>query len=91
MAYIACGSALLYIKKLYFFLPVLALSVAATVANIKIRYDAKTPQLAIFGTCVICVFYSMAKLYFVRCAAQVCFMIKTLFRDSLVNISLFYQ
>ena len=31
----------------------------ATVANIKIRYDAKTPQLAIFGTCVIFVFYSI--------------------------------
>ena len=30
----------------------------ATVANIKIRYDAKTPQFAIFGTLVICVFYS---------------------------------
>ena len=25
---------------------------AATVANIKIRYDAKTPQFAIFGTYV---------------------------------------
>ena len=36
----------------------LALSVAATVANIKIRYDAKTPKFAIFGTSVICVFYS---------------------------------
>ena len=30
----------------------------ATVANIMIRYDAKTPQFAIFGTRVICVFYS---------------------------------
>ena len=29
---------------------------AATIANIKIRYDAKTPQ---FGTRVICVFYSI--------------------------------
>ena len=42
---------------LYFFLTVLALS-AAAIANIKIRYDAKTPQFAIFGTRVICVFYS---------------------------------
>ena len=46
-------------KTLYFFLTVLALSAAATVANIKIRYDAKTPQFAIFGTRVICVFYSI--------------------------------
>ena len=53
--YIACGSASLYIKTLYFFRTVLALSVAATVANIKIRYDAKTPQFAIFGTYVMCV------------------------------------
>ena len=37
----------------------LALSVAATVANIKISYDAKTPQIAIFGTRIICVFYSI--------------------------------
>ena len=58
IAYIACGSALLYIKTLYFFLTVLALSAAATVANIKIHYDAKTPQFAIFGTRVICVFHS---------------------------------
>ena len=29
----------------------------ATVTNMKIRYDAKTPQFAIFGTRV-CVFYS---------------------------------
>ena len=42
---------------LYFSLTVLALS-AAVAANIKIRYDAKTPQFAIFGTRVICVFYS---------------------------------
>ena len=39
IAYIACGSALLYIKTLYFFLTVVALSAAATVANIKTRYD----------------------------------------------------
>ena len=57
-AYIACGSASLYIKTLYFFLTVLALSAAATVANIKIRYDAKIPQFAILGTRVIYVFYS---------------------------------
>ena len=59
-AYIACGSASLYIKMLYFFLTVLALSAAASVANIKIRYDAKIPQFAIFGTHVIYVFYSRA-------------------------------
>ena len=58
IAYIACGSAWICIKTLYFFLTVLALSAAATVANIKIRYDAKTPQFAIIGTHVICVFYS---------------------------------
>ena len=34
--------------------------VAATVANIKIHFDAKTRQFAIFGTRVICVFYSNA-------------------------------
>ena len=59
IAYIACGSASLYMEMLYFFLIVLALSAAATVANIKIRYDAKTPQFAIFGTRVICVLYSI--------------------------------
>ena len=32
---------------------------AATIANIKIRYDAKTPQFAIFWTHVIYVFYSI--------------------------------
>ena len=45
IAYKAFGSTLLYIKTLYFFLTVLALSVAATVANIKMRYDAKTNSL----------------------------------------------
>ena len=55
--YIAYGPALLYIKTLYFFLTVLALSAAATVANIKIRYNAKIHQFAIFGTRIICVFY----------------------------------
>ena len=59
IAYKACGSASLYIKTLYFFPTVLALSAAATVANIKIRYDAKTAQFAIFGTRVIYVFYSI--------------------------------
>ena len=63
IAYIACGSASLYIKTLYFFLTVLALSAAATVANIKIRYDAKTPQFPIFGTRVICVFYSICLMF----------------------------
>ena len=33
---------------------------AATVANIKIRYDAKAPQFAIFGTRDICVLYQGA-------------------------------
>ena len=46
-------------KTLFFFLTVLALSAAATVANIKIRYDAKT-SFAIFGTRVIYVFYSIS-------------------------------
>ena len=59
IAYIACGSASLYIKTLYFFLTVLALAAAATVANIEIRYDAKTPQFALLGTRVIYVFYSI--------------------------------
>ena len=59
IAYIACGSASLYIKTLYFFFCTLALSAAATVADIKIRYDAKTPQFAIFRTHVIRVFYSI--------------------------------
>ena len=58
IAYIACGSASLYIKTLYFFLTLLALSAAATVANMKIRYDAKIPQFTILGTRVIYVFYS---------------------------------
>ena len=46
-------------KNAVFFFCTLALSAAATVANIKIHYDAKTPQFAIFGTRVICVFYSI--------------------------------
>ena len=45
-------------KNAVLFFCTLALSAAATVANIKIHYDAKTPQFAIFGTRVICVFYS---------------------------------
>ena len=59
IAYLACGSASLYIKTLYFFITVLALSAAAIIANIKIRYDAKTPQFAILGTRVNFVFYSI--------------------------------
>ena len=59
IAYIAYGTASLYIKTLYFFLTVLTLSAPATVAYIKIRYDAKTPHFAIFGTHVMCVFFSM--------------------------------
>ena len=59
IAYIARGSALLYIKTLYFLICTFFMLAAATVANIEIRYDAKTPQFAIFGTRVICVFYSI--------------------------------
>ena len=61
IAYIACGSASLYIKTLYFFICTFFMlaAAAATVANIKIRYDAKTPQFAKFGTRVIYVFYSI--------------------------------
>ena len=59
IAYIACGSASLYIKTLYFLICTFFMLAAATVANIEIRYDAKTPQFAIFGTRVICVFYSI--------------------------------
>ena len=46
-------------KNAVLFFCTLTLSAAATVANIKIRYVAKTPQFAIFGTRVICVFYSI--------------------------------
>ena len=60
IAYIAWGSASLYIETPYFVLTVLALSAAATVVNIKIRYDAKIPHFAIFGTRVIYVFYSFS-------------------------------
>ena len=49
-------------KNAVLFFCTLALSSAATVANIKIRYDAKTPQFAIFGTRVLCVFYSRLNL-----------------------------
>ena len=63
IAYIACGSALLYIKALYFYFGTLARSAAATIANIKIRFDTKTPQFAMFGTRVICVFYSINSYY----------------------------
>ena len=67
IAYIACGSASLYIKTLYFCLAILALSAAATVAKIKIRYDAKIPQYAIFGTLVIYVFYSICFVVVIDC------------------------
>ena len=63
ISYIACGSALLYIKTLYFFFCTLTLSAVATVTNIKIHYDAKTLQDAIFGTRIICVFYSIHAMY----------------------------
>ena len=59
IAYVACGSASLYIKTLYFFICTFFMVAASTVANIKIRYDAKTRQFIIFGTRVICVFYSI--------------------------------
>ena len=49
IAYLACCSASLYIKTLYFFITVLALSAAAIVANIKIRYDAKLPNSLYLG------------------------------------------
>ena len=53
IAYIARGSALLYINTLYLFLTVLALSAAATVANKKIRYDVKTHQFAAYKNAVL--------------------------------------
>ena len=49
IAYIACGSASLYIKMLYFFICTFFMLAAATVANIKIRYDAKTPNSLYLG------------------------------------------
>ena len=52
-------------KNAVLFFCTLALSAAATVAYIKIRYDAKTPQFAIFETRVICVFYSIVSLVLV--------------------------
>ena len=39
---------------------VLALAAAASSANIKIHFDAKMPQFAIFGTRIIYVFYSIS-------------------------------
>ena len=39
---------------------------AATVANIKIRYDAKIPQFAIFGTRFTCMFNSMPFTYYLN-------------------------
>ena len=64
IAYIACGSASLYKNAVLFFCT-LALSARATVANIKIRYDAKTPQFAIFGTRVMCVLQYVLYLIFI--------------------------
>ena len=58
ITYIACGSASLYIKTL-FFSSVLWHCQRCLCRYIKTRYDAKTPQFAIFGTRVICVFYSI--------------------------------
>ena len=57
MAYKACGSASLYIKTLYFLSVLWRCHTAATVANLKIRYVAKTPK------CVTCVFYSTQQLH----------------------------
>ena len=65
IAYIASGSAKLYIKTLYFFICTFFMLAAATVTIIKIHYDAKTPQFAIFRTRVICVFYSITDMYII--------------------------
>ena len=65
IVYIACGSISLYIKTLYFFICTFFMLAAATVANIKICYDAKTPKFDIFGTRVICVFYSISILLWI--------------------------
>ena len=46
-------------KSAVLFLCTLTQSAAATVANVKIRYDAKTLQFSIFETHIICVFYSI--------------------------------
>ena len=87
IAYLACGSTSLYIKTLYFFLTVLSLSAAAPVANIKIRYDAKTPQFAIFGTRVIYVFYSNQNTPYLRSYGH---FQMTLF-DQRVNIKIIFS
>ena len=50
----ACGSAPPYTKSLYPFLTALAPPAAVTIVYIKVRYDAKTLQLATFGTRAIC-------------------------------------
>ena len=44
-------------KNAVLFFCTLVLATAATVADIKICYESKTPQFAIFGTRIICVFY----------------------------------
>ena len=48
---------------------------AATVANIKIRYDAKTPQFAIFETRVIVAFYRI--LFTDRITCSECFFVRS--------------
>ena len=59
IAYVACGSSSLYITTLYFFLYFGAVSGHYRRYDIKISYDAKTLQFAIFETRDICVFYSI--------------------------------
>ena len=60
IANIAFGSASLYIKTLHYFICTFFMLAAATVANIKICYDAKTRHFPIFGTHIICVFHSIS-------------------------------
>ena len=50
-------------KNAPFFICTFVMLAAATVANIKICYEAKTPQFAIFWTRVIYVFYSTSITY----------------------------
>ena len=49
----------IYKNAVLFFYTLALSAAAATVANIKIRYDAKTSQFAIFARRVVCVFYSI--------------------------------
>ena len=63
----------------------MALSAAATVANIKIRFDANIPQFAIFGKRVIYVFYSIY-MYICVCTRErdcVCVWVRERERDLL--------